>query len=135
MAQIEASRQSTKVTSYCCHNCNASNYLSIKRRRINNRQSFQLWSCSNCGFKWKEIWSSHSKSVWSLQYHSMQLPKAMMCIRFVDYNNRLYHMSRKEAFLSVLTIVITLAASIVIALTEFGSVGTAQGQGNLTIGN
>jgi hypothetical protein len=46
----------------------------------------------------------------------------------------LYRTSRKEAFLSVLTIVIVLAATIV-TLTEFGSFGTAQGQGNLTIGN
>jgi cell division protein FtsN len=44
----------------------------------------------------------------------------------------LYRTSRKEAFLSVLTIVIVLAATIV-TLTEFGSFGTAQGQGNLTL--
>ena len=43
-------------------------------------------------------------------------------------------MSRKEAFLSVLTIVIILAATIV-TLAEFGNFGTAQGQGNLTKGN
>ena len=40
-------------------------------------------------------------------------------------------MLRKEAFLSVLSIVIILAAAIV-TLTEFGSFGIAQGQANLT---
>jgi hypothetical protein len=43
-------------------------------------------------------------------------------------------MPRKETSLNVLTIVIILAATIVI-LTEFGNFGTAQGQGNLTKGN
>jgi hypothetical protein len=41
-------------------------------------------------------------------------------------------MSTKDAFLSVLTIEIILAATIVI-LTELGNFGIAQGQGNLTI--
>ena len=40
-------------------------------------------------------------------------------------------MLRKEASLSVLTILIILTASIV-ALTQFGNFGIAQGQGNLT---
>jgi hypothetical protein len=40
-------------------------------------------------------------------------------------------MSRKEAFLSVLTIVIIIAAAIVI-LTEFGKFSVAQGQSNIT---
>jgi hypothetical protein len=43
-------------------------------------------------------------------------------------------MPRKETSLNVLTIVIILAATIVI-LTEFGNFRIAQGQGNLTIGN
>jgi hypothetical protein len=43
-------------------------------------------------------------------------------------------MSRKEAFLSVLSIAVILAAAIV-TLTGFGNFGIAQGQGNLTIGN
>ena len=43
-------------------------------------------------------------------------------------------MLRKEASLSVLTIMIILAASIV-TLTQFGNFGIAQGQGNLTKGN
>jgi hypothetical protein len=43
-------------------------------------------------------------------------------------------MSREEAFLSILTIVIILAATIV-TLAEFRNFGTAQGQGNLTKGN
>jgi hypothetical protein len=43
----------------------------------------------------------------------------------------LYRTSRKEAFLSVLTIIIILAATIV-TLTGLGNFGTAQGQGNLT---
>jgi hypothetical protein len=38
---------------------------------------------------------------------------------------------KKEAFTSVLTMVIILTATIV-TLTEFGSLGIAQGQGNLT---
>ena len=78
MAQIEASQQDIKVTSYCCHNCNSPNCLTIKRHRINNIDSIQMWTCNKCGFKWKEIWSSYSKSVWSLQDHSMQPPKVMM---------------------------------------------------------
>ena len=40
-------------------------------------------------------------------------------------------MLRKEASLSVLTILIILTASIV-TLTQFGNFGIAQGQGNLT---
>ena len=44
-------------------------------------------------------------------------------------------MLRKEEFMSVLTIVIILAAAIVVTLTEFGNFRIAQGQGNLTIGN
>jgi hypothetical protein len=43
-------------------------------------------------------------------------------------------MSRKEAFLSVLTIAVILAAAIV-TFTEIGKFSVAQGQGNLTIGN
>jgi hypothetical protein len=41
-------------------------------------------------------------------------------------------MLRKEEFMSVLTIVMILAAAIVVTLTEFGSFGTTKGQGNLT---
>jgi hypothetical protein len=78
MVQIEANWQVTKVPFYCCHNCNSSNCLTIQRRRINDSQSIQLWSCNNCGFKWKETWSSYSKSIWSLQHHSMQRPKVMI---------------------------------------------------------
>lgn len=79
MAQVEASQHATKkVPSYCCHNCNSSNCLTIQRRRINDNQSIQLWSCSNCGFEWKEIWLSHSKFICSLQHHSTQHPKVTM---------------------------------------------------------
>jgi hypothetical protein len=41
-------------------------------------------------------------------------------------------MLRKEASLSILTIVIILVASIAVTLTQFGTFGNAQGQGNLT---
>ena len=42
-------------------------------------------------------------------------------------------MLRKEAFLSVITMLIILAATIVVTLTQFGNFGNnAQGQGNLT---
>ena len=41
-------------------------------------------------------------------------------------------MLRKEEFMSVLTIVMILAAAIVVTLTEFGSFGTTKGQENLT---
>jgi hypothetical protein len=80
MTQIEASQgHARRVTSsYCCHNCNLSNCFTIQRRRIDNIHSIQFWSCSNCGFKWQETWSSYGQSVWSLQYHSMQRPKVMM---------------------------------------------------------
>lgn len=40
-------------------------------------------------------------------------------------------MLRKEASLSILTIVIILVASVV-TLTQFGTFGNAHGQGNLT---
>ena len=78
MFQIDASTQDTKVPSYCCHNCNSPNCLSIQRRRINNIHSIQSWSCNICGFKWKETWSSYDKSVLSLQHHGMQRPKVMV---------------------------------------------------------
>jgi hypothetical protein len=79
MAQIEGEQQQiTKVPSYCCHNCNSSMYISIKRHRVDNINSIQMWTCNKCGFIWKETWSSYSESVWSLQYHSMQRPKVMM---------------------------------------------------------
>jgi transposase-like protein len=52
MAQIEASQQDIKLTSYFCHNCNSSNCLTIKRHRINNIDSIQMWTCNKCGFKW-----------------------------------------------------------------------------------
>jgi hypothetical protein len=42
-------------------------------------------------------------------------------------------MSRKEASLSLIPIVIILNTSIATALTEFGNFGVAQGQGNLTL--
>jgi hypothetical protein len=44
-------------------------------------------------------------------------------------------MSRKEASLSLIATIVILAVSIVVALTDFGIFGIAQGQGNLTIGN
>ena len=81
MAQIEANQQNTKVLlySYCCPNCDSSHCLTIQRLRMdNNVRSILLWYCSNCGFKWKEIWSSYSKPIWSLQHHSMQRPKVMI---------------------------------------------------------
>jgi hypothetical protein len=43
--------------------------------------------------------------------------------------------SRKELYLSVLTMVIILTSTIVVTLTGFGTFGNAQGQGNLTKGN
>jgi hypothetical protein len=44
--------------------------------------------------------------------------------------------SRKEPYLSVLTMVIILTSTIVVTLTGFGTFGNnAQGQGNLTKGN
>ena len=39
-------------------------------------------------------------------------------------------MLREEEFMSVLTIVMILAAAIVVTLTEFGSFGTTKGQEN-----
>jgi ribosomal protein L37AE/L43A len=39
----------TIMSSYCCHNCNSSMYISIHRRRIDNITSVQLWSCNKCG--------------------------------------------------------------------------------------
>jgi transcription elongation factor Elf1 len=80
MAQIEANQgQDRRVaSSYYCHNCNSSNCLTIQRRRIDNIRSIQFWSCSNCGFKWQDLWSSYGEDIWSLQYHSMQRPIVMM---------------------------------------------------------
>ena len=68
MVQFEASQQPTKEPSYGCPNCNSTNSLTLQRRRIDKTSSIQLWSCNNCGFKWKEIWSSYGQSIWSLQY-------------------------------------------------------------------
>jgi DNA-directed RNA polymerase subunit M/transcription elongation factor TFIIS len=69
MAQIETEQQHiTKVSPYCCHNCNSSMYISIQRHRIDNLYSLQFWTCNKCGFKWKEIWLSPSNSIWSSQY-------------------------------------------------------------------
>jgi hypothetical protein len=62
MVQSEVS-QSTKVASHCCPNC-----LTLQRHRIDNTNSIQLWTCNNCHFNWKEIWSSYSQSMWSSQY-------------------------------------------------------------------
>jgi hypothetical protein len=42
-------------------------------------------------------------------------------------------MSRKEASLSLIATIVILAVSIVVALTDFGIFGIAQGQGNLTL--
>jgi hypothetical protein len=57
----------------CCANCKSSSgCLTLERHRIDNTQSIQLWSCNICGFKWKEIWSSYSQSIWSLQYQQQQ---------------------------------------------------------------
>jgi rubredoxin len=65
--------QLTKVPSYyCCPNCKSADRLTLERHRIDNIQSIQLWSCNICGFSWKEIWSSYSQSVWSLQYQQEQ---------------------------------------------------------------
>ena len=75
MAQIDATQQNTKVLSYsyCCPNCNSYHCLTIQRRSMdNNINSILLWHCSNCGFKWKEVWSSYSKCTWSLQYQSCE---------------------------------------------------------------
>ena len=53
--------------------------------------------------------------------------------RFVDDDRKLYRMTRKEAFISVLGIVIIiLTAAIVGTLTEFGNFRIAQGQETLT---
>lgn len=77
MAQIETSQHTKKMRPYCCHNCNASNCLTIQRQRINNIHSIQLWACSICGFEWEERWSSYSQCMWSLQPHTIQRPKVM----------------------------------------------------------
>jgi hypothetical protein len=63
-----------KVPSYgCCTNCKSSSgCLTVKRHRIDNTQSIQLWNCNICGFKSKQIWSSCSQSIWSLQYQQQQ---------------------------------------------------------------
>jgi hypothetical protein len=37
---------------------------------IDTLHSIQLWTCNSCNFNWKEIWSSYSQSIWSLQYRS-----------------------------------------------------------------
>jgi predicted RNA-binding Zn-ribbon protein involved in translation (DUF1610 family) len=55
----------TKVSSYCCHNCNSSMNISIHACRIDDITCIQLWSCNNCGFIWKEIWSSYGQQLWS----------------------------------------------------------------------
>jgi hypothetical protein len=44
-------------------------------------------------------------------------------------------MSRKEASPSLIATIVIFAVSILVALTDFGIFGIAQGQGNLTIGN
>jgi hypothetical protein len=69
--------QLTKVLSYCCcTDCKSADGFTLERHRIDNTQSIQLWSCNICGFKWKEIWSSYSQSIWSSQYqHRMQQSK------------------------------------------------------------
>jgi hypothetical protein len=67
MAQEEA----TRIRPWLCHNCNLSSYLTIRRHRIDDVNSIQLWSCSNCGFKWKEIWSSYGRSLRSEQSYNM----------------------------------------------------------------
>ena len=66
MVQFEAS-QHTIEPSYGCPNCNSSNCLTIQRRRIDKVNSIQMWSCNNCAFNWKDIWSSYGQSIWSLQ--------------------------------------------------------------------
>ncbi len=35
---------------------------------INPARSFQLWTCNNCNFKWRDIWSSFGQPIWSFQY-------------------------------------------------------------------
>jgi DNA-directed RNA polymerase subunit M/transcription elongation factor TFIIS len=68
MAQVRAEQEqpTTKGLTYCCPNCNYSMYIyRFKRHGIDNINSTQLWSCNNCGFKWKEMWSSYSQSIWS----------------------------------------------------------------------
>jgi Zn-finger protein len=69
--------QLIKASSYCsCPNCKLPGCLTGKRHRIDNTNSIQLWSCNLCHFNWKEIWSSYSRCIWSLQYqHSMQQSK------------------------------------------------------------
>jgi hypothetical protein len=37
---------------------------------VDTIQSIQLWICNNCGFNWKQIWSSYSQSIWSLQHQN-----------------------------------------------------------------
>jgi C4-type Zn-finger protein len=59
---------STNVSSYSCHNCNSSMNISIHRHKLDTMNSIQLWSCNECGFRWKEIWSSYGQRPWSAKY-------------------------------------------------------------------
>ena len=54
----------TKASSHCCYDCNSSMHISIQIHRIDDIIS-QLWSCNNCSFNWKEIWSSYGQRLWS----------------------------------------------------------------------
>ena len=58
---------SAKFYSNSCHNCNSSTKISVHRHRVDNTNSVQFWSCNECGFKWKEIWSSYGLRSWSLK--------------------------------------------------------------------
>jgi hypothetical protein len=70
VAEFGLNLQPEKILlTYSCSNCNSSNCLTIKIPRTDNINSIQLGCCNNCGFKWKEILSSYSASMWSSQQH------------------------------------------------------------------
>jgi hypothetical protein len=68
LVQFGVDQLSKAPSCYCCPNCKSSNGFKIQRHRIDDTHSIQLKSCNNCRFSWKEIWSSYSQSIWSLQY-------------------------------------------------------------------
>ena len=57
---------------YSCPNCKSCDGFKIRRHKIDNVHFIQLKSCNSCHFNWKEIWSSYSQSIWSLQYKYQQ---------------------------------------------------------------